>query len=213
MEKELTDKNLNRYMFMSLMFITLLITSNLLVVKIISIGSLVTTPATFVYPFTFILGNIITELYGLKNARKVILAGFIAELLLTFFTYISIFMPYPSYWDGQEAFKMVFMITPQIVIGSLIAYSVGELLNSGIAVKVKKLTKGEHLWMRIISGTVIGQIFDTLIFYSIAFFARASFSIVVQMIILDLAVKVLVQLIFGTPLSYLIVKKLNPSQK
>ena len=208
MEQELNDKSLNKYMFMSLMFITLLIASNLLAVKIMSFGSWITTPATFTYPFTFILGNIITELYGIKNFKKVIFAGFLAEILLTFFMYTAIFVPYPASWEGQEAFKMAFMFTPQILIGSLIAYAVGELLNSGIASKIKEITKGKLLWLRTLSGTVIGQIFDTIIFYAIAFFARVPFDAIVQMIILDLSIKVLVQLIFGTPLSYLVVKKI-----
>jgi hypothetical protein len=196
-----------KFMFISVMFISLMLISNLLACKLVTIFNYTLPAGVFIYPFSFMLGDVLTELYGFKITRKVIWTGFIVQASLVLFSTIALYLPYPSYWTGQEAFKTIFMMTPQIVLGSLLAFLVGTTTNSAIMVKVKKWTKGKFLWIRTVLSTIIGEFFDSLIFVSIAFFGRMPLNAIIQMIILQIIVKTLIEAAFGTPLAYMFINK------
>ncbi len=209
-----SPKNIdNKFMVISVFFISLMLISNLLACKPIMLFNFVVTPGILIYPFSFMLGDILTELYGFKNVKNVILVGFLVQFCLVIFSYLAMIIPAPDFWEGQQAFETIFKTTPQIVIGSLLAFLIGNILNSFTMEKIKKVTKGKFLWIRTIGSTIVGEIFDSIIFISIAFLGRMPNDAIIKMIIIQIIGKVLIEVILGTPLVYLFVYKFNNSKK
>lgn len=127
-----------------------------------------TDGAWFLFPLAYIIGDVLSEVYGFKAARRAIYYGF-ALLLLTVVCFkIAIELPAATFYDNQEAFRSVIGTTPQLVAAGLAGYFVGEMLNSATLVLIKEKTKEKHLWARLIGSTVVGEFGDTLIFCSIA---------------------------------------------
>lgn len=187
-------------------FITCLITANIIAVKIISIGSFVLPAAIFVFPINYIFGDILTEVYGYKTARKVIWLGFACNLIFVFFAWIGQIIPPASFWEGQEAYKSILGYTPRLLAASLAGYLVGEFVNSIIMARMKVVTKGRWLWMRTISSTIFGEGLDTAIFITLAFIGTPNFAAI--MIFNHWVSKVGIEIIL-TPVTYLVVNRLK----
>ncbi|MDO3650809.1 queuosine precursor transporter [Nocardia mangyaensis] len=127
-----------------------------------------TDAAFFLFPLAYILGDVLSEVYGFRATRHAIYTGFAALLLTVGAFAIAIQLPPAGFYDNQEAFRTVIGTTPQLVLAGLAGYFVGQLLNSATLVLIKERTKEKHLWARLIGSTVIGEFADTLIFCSIA---------------------------------------------
>jgi len=125
------------------------------------------------FPVSYILGDVLTEVYGYANARRVIWTGFAALLFMAFMAWVVVALPPAAGWNGQEAYESVFGSTWRIVAASMTAFWVGEFANSFVLAKLKILTKGRCLWTRTIGSTVVGQGLDSLIFYPLAFYGMA----------------------------------------
>ena len=150
----------------SALLVMLYITSNVLAVKIISIGSLSLFDAgTITFPFAYMLGDVLAEIWGYKTAKKVIYLTFLTNVAFIAFTTIGIFLPYPAYMqETQEAFSLVFTYVPRIVFSSLVAFLSGELVNAKVLVKIKEKQKTEKkLFIRTIGSSLVGYLFDTVL--------------------------------------------------
>ena len=125
------------------------------------------------FPISYIIGDVLTEVYGYARARRVIWTGFAALLFMAFMAWVVVALPPAEGWDGQEAYEKVFGNTWRIVAASMIAFWAGEFANSYVLARMKVWTQGSHLWMRTIGSTVVGQGLDSLIFYPLAFYGIA----------------------------------------
>ena len=164
------------------------------------------------FPISYIFGDILTEVYGYAKARKVIWVGFAAMIFATSMAQIIIHMPpyagEPFNKVLQPALETVFGTTWRIVVGSMVAFWVGDFINAFIMAKMKILTSGKHLWSRTISSTIFGQAADSIIFYPIAFYGIWDNETLMKIILFNFCFKVTVEVLM-TPLTYLVVNKLK----
>ncbi len=150
-------------------FVLALLISNIAATKLITAGPLILDGGAVLFPLTYILGDILTEVYGYRYARRAIWGGFIGMVIaIATFTVVG-WLPYPPEYTAQLSYEAVLGFLPRIVVASLVAFVVGEFLNSYVLAKLKIRTKGRKLWLRLISSTVVGELFDTVIFCLIAF--------------------------------------------
>src|SRR6187402_176369 len=129
------------------------------------------------FPVSYILGDVLTEVYGYANARRVIWTGFVALLFMAVMAAVVVALPPAEGWPGQEAYEFVFGNTWRIVLASVTAFWVGEFANSFVLAKMKVWTGGRHLWARTIGSTVVGQGLDSMIFYPLAFWGLAGWPV------------------------------------
>ncbi|MFC6011866.1 queuosine precursor transporter [Nocardia lasii] len=134
-------------------------------IQILPIG---TDGAFFLFPLAYVLGDVLSEVYGFRATRRAIYTGFAALLLTVGCFSIAIQLPAAGFYDNQEAFRTVIGTTPQFVLAGLAGYFVGQLLNSATLVLIKERTKEKYLWARLLGSTIVGEFADTLIFCSIA---------------------------------------------
>ncbi|OGN90934.1 MAG: transporter [Chloroflexi bacterium RBG_13_48_17] len=196
----------HRLVIIIAVFITCLITANIIAVKVINLGPFTLPAAIFVFPFSYIFGDVLTEVYGYRTTRRVIWLGFACNLIFVFFAWIGQILPPASFWGGQESYENILGYTPRLLAASLGGYIVGEFVNSYILARMKIMTKGRWLWSRTIGSTILGQGFDTAIFITIAFIGTASS--VPTMIMHHWIAKVAIEVIF-TPATYVIVNRLK----
>ena len=156
------------------------------------------------FPVSYVLGDVLTEVYGYANARRCVWTGFAALLFMAFMSYVVVAMPPASGWGGQAAYESVFGNTWRIVAASVIAFWAGEFVNSFVLAKMKILTGGGKLWTRTIGSTVFGQAVDSAIFYPIAFLGVWSNAQVVAVLVTNWALKVLWEIVL-TPVTYAVV--------
>ena len=180
------------------------IMSNVMSVKIIGgWGHAIVDAGTLTFPLTYILGDIISEIWGFKTARKIILVTFICNIIFVASTLLVVFIPSPSYLaESADAYNLVFGAVPRIIAGSLCAYLVGELTNAWLLIKIRKLTKGRFLWMRTIGSTAVGYMLDTLIFCTIAFAGTVKTRDLFIIMAVNYIVKMTVETFIGTPICY-----------
>lgn len=167
------------------------------------------------FPISYIFGDILTEVYGYARARKVIWAGFAAILFATLMSYIIIRLPLnpdePYNKQIQPALETVFGTTYRIVLGSMLAFWVGDFVNSYVMAKLKILTKGKYLWTRTIGSTTVGQGVDCILFYPIAFYGIWKTETLFAAIIFNWLFKIAIEVLF-TPLTYLVVNFLKKAE-
>ncbi|MCJ7605813.1 MAG: queuosine precursor transporter [Dehalococcoidales bacterium] len=187
-------------------FVTCLITANIIAVKIVSIGSYALPAAIFVFPLSYVFGDILTEVYGYGVARRVIWLGFACNLVFVFFAWVGQVLPAAGFWEGQEAYQAILGYAPRLLGASFAAYLVGEFVNSFVLARMKVLTGGRWLWARTIGSTVVGQGLDTAIFIVVAFIGTPAFAAV--MILNHWVAKVAIEAAC-TPLTYAVVNTLK----
>ena len=193
------------------LFVAVLIVSNTSSTKILELGPLIFDGGTILFPLAYIFGDILTEVYGYKNSRKVLWTGFFCLALATLTYYIVGMLPAAADWKGQESYMQILGIVPRIAIASLIAYFAGEFSNSYMLAKMKIWTKGKFLWARTISSTIIGEGLDTTLFVLIAFLGTMPTALLVAIMTSNYVFKVLVEVLF-TPLTYIIVNFLKKKE-
>ncbi len=185
-------------------FVAVLIVSNTASTKILQLGPFTFDGGTILFPLAYIFGDILTEVYGYKNSRKVIWTGFACLFLATLTYFVVGLLPAAAEWTGQEAYQQILGIVPRIAIASLIAYFAGEFSNSYILAKMKILTKGKHLWTRTIGSTFVGEGVDTLLFVLIAFIGVLPTGLLISVILSNYVFKVAIEVLF-TPVTYHVV--------
>lgn len=151
-------------------FVSLLLISNIGAVKLIAFGPIITDGGVFLFPLVYITGDVLAEVYGLRAARRAIFLGFsMAALAAVTFLVVQISPPADG-WENQAAFEAVLGFVPRIVVASLAGYLVGQLLNAYVLVWIKERTGEAHLWARLIGSTAVGELADTVVFCTIAFY-------------------------------------------
>ncbi|MFC1918481.1 queuosine precursor transporter [Chloroflexota bacterium] len=199
----------HRFVIITAIFVTCLITANIIAVKIVSFGSVILPAAIFVFPVSYIFGDVLTEVYGYRSARRVIWLGFICNLVFVFFAWLGQILPPAPFWKGQEAYESILGYTPRLLVASFSGYLVGEFANSFILAKMKILTRGRWLWSRTIGSTIVGQGLDTSVFITLAFIGTASFAPV--MLLYHWLAKIAIEAA-ATPLTYAVVKDLKKKE-
>ncbi len=200
----------HRFLVISAIFVTSLITANIIAVKIISVGSLTLPAAIVIFPLSYIFGDILTEVYGYRWARRVIWLGFLCNLIFVVFAWVGQLLPPAPFWGGQEAYESILGYTPRLLAASFGGYLVGEFINSFVLAKMKLLTKGRWLWTRTIGSTVVGQGLDTAVFITLAFVGTSSFALI--MILHHWLAKVAIETL-ATPFTYTAVNFLKKKEK
>ncbi len=162
------------------------------------------------FPISYIIGDVLTEVYGYARARRVIWTGFAALAFMAFMAFVVVSLPPAKGWPGQPAYEFVFGNSWRIVAASMIAFWVGEFANSFVLARMKVLTRGKHLWSRTIGSTVVGQGLDSVIFYPLAFYGLAGWppEQLVQVVLSQWAIKTAWEAVL-TPLTYLVVGALK----
>ena len=190
------------FMMIAVTYVTCLLLSNLIAGKMWAVTESITLPAAVIlFPVTYILGDVFTEVYGFKNARTVIWLGFGASFFAVAVYLIVIALPHPAFFEAQDAYKTVLGTTPRVAAASFIGYLFGEFSNSMILSKLKVKTNGRWLWIRTILSTVVGEGFDSVIFITISFFGTMENGVLLRMILFQYLFKVLYEIIF-TPVTY-----------
>lgn len=151
------------------LFVTSLITANIIAVKLIGIWGLVLPAAVVIFPVSYITGDVLTEVYGYARARRVIWLGFFCNLLAVVVIWLGQIIPPVPFWDGQTAYERILGYTPRLLCASFLAYLTGEFVNAYIMAKMKIATQGRWLWTRTIASTLVAQGVDSLVFITVAF--------------------------------------------
>lgn len=167
--KNVTAVGFRYYDIINALFVLCLLISNLAATKLVSAGPLILDGGAVLFPLTYVLGDILTEVYGYRYARRAIWLGFAGMILaVSCFTIVG-YLPYPPEYTSQESYEAVLGFFPRIVAASLVAYLIGQFINSYLLAKLKVKTGGEKLWLRLIGSTLFGGFFDTVLFAIIAF--------------------------------------------
>ena len=193
-------------------FVSILLLSNVLgagkvaVVHLPVIGEWPFGAGILFFPLAYVIGDILTEVYGYARARRCIWVGTAALLFMAFMSAVVVALPPARQWAGQEAYELVFGQVPRIVFASILAFWAGEFANSYIMARMKLWTEGRHLWTRTISSTFVGQGVDSLIFYPAAFLGAAGWStdLVLTVMLTQWVLKVGWEVLL-TPVTYAIV--------
>jgi len=170
-----TGHHYKYYDFIMVAFVTLLILSNLVgagkvaVLNLPFFGNFEFGAGVLFFPLSYVIGDVLTEVYGYARARRVVWAGFVAMVFMSVATTIIVELPPAVWWGGQEAYTRVFGQTWRIVAASMVAFWAGEFANAYVMAKMKIASMGQHLWQRTIGSTIVGQGFDSLLFYPLAF--------------------------------------------
>ena len=193
------------------LFVTSYLVSNIMAVKVVGLLDLFYFDAgTITFPFAYVLGDVLTEIWGYKTARGVIWTTLLCNILLVVCTQMGVWMPSPSYLDGTAAaYNHIFSYVPRIVVGSLVGFLLGELSNAWLMERIKRRTKGRFLWVRTIGSSVVGYLLDTVPFVLIAFLGTLSMRDLLLMIALQYFMKLGIEAFFGTPMAYAVILALK----
>ena len=193
------------------LFVTALIISNIIAVKLISAGPLVLPVAVILFPLSYIVADVLTEVYGYAAARRVIWIGFLCNLLAVAAIAVGGRIPAAPFWEGQAAYDAILGFSGRLLAASFFAYLGGEFLNAFVLAKLKLRTAGRHLWLRTISSTVAGQGVDSALFITVAFAGVVPGNVMLVMVLSQWGVKVLYEAA-ATPLTYLAVRFLKRAE-
>jgi len=188
-----------RLVIITAVFVTSLLTANIIAVKIVSLGGVFLPAAILVFPLSYIFGDILTEVYGYSWARRVIWLGFLCNLILVIFAGIGQILPPAPFWEAQGAYERILGYAPRLLGASFAGYLVGEFTNSFIMAKMKVMTRGRWLWSRTIGSTLVGQGLDTAVFITLAFAGTPAFMPV--LVLYHWLAKVAIEAL-ATPLTY-----------
>ncbi|HXG04841.1 MAG TPA: queuosine precursor transporter [Candidatus Binatia bacterium] len=190
-----------RFVSCAAVFITCLLTANTIAAKLISVGGVVLPAAVVVFPVSYVVADVLTEVWGYAAARRVIWLGFGCNLLMVVAIWLGGEIPPAPMWPGQEAYRQILGQTPRILLASFVAYLAGEFANAYVLARVKILTRGRWLWLRTIGSTLVGQGLDSAIFIGLAFAGTVPAGVLGGMMVAQWAAKVVYEAA-ATPLTY-----------
>ena len=208
----LSGRPMRYFDFFIAAFVAILLLSNLIgAAKLSTVGGFTFGAGILFFPLGYVLGDVLTEVYGYARARRCVWAGFGAMLFMALMSWVVVKLPPAEGWPDQKAYEAVFGNTWRIVFASLAAFWAGELANSFVLAKMKLLTQGKHLWMRTIGSTIVGQGVDSLLFYPLAFVGVWSNTQVLTVMVTNWMLKVTWEAVL-TPLTYLVVNSLKRAE-
>jgi queuosine precursor transporter len=201
-----------RFVTFAALFVTCLLTANTMASKLIVVGGVVLSAAIVIFPVSYIVGDVLTEVWGYAAARRVIWLGFGCNALMVAAIWVGGEVPGAPFWKGGAAYAEILGQTPRILLASFVAYLIGEFANSFVLAKLKLLTRGRWLWTRTIGSTVIGQALDTAVFVALAFGGSMPAGVLIGIMLGQWIAKVLYEAA-ATPLTYAAVGWLKASEQ
>ena len=198
-----------RFVTVAALFVTSLVTANIIAVKLVEVGGHSFDAGTVIFPVSYILGDVLTEVYGFRAARRVIWTAFFCNLVAVIAILVAIQAPAAGFWSDQEAYETILGYAPRILLASFLAFLCGEFTNSIVMAKLKVRTEGRYLWVRTISSTVLGQAVDSTVFITVAFAGTAT--PLADTIFTIWAIKVGYE-ILATPITYAVVNWLKRTE-
>jgi uncharacterized integral membrane protein (TIGR00697 family) len=199
------------YPLISAVFVSLLVISNIGAVKLISVGPLILDGGAFLFPLVYITGDVLSEVYGFKAARKTIFIGFAMAILAALTFWLVQLSPPGGGWDNQEAYEAILGFVPRIVLASVCGFLVGQLLNSYVLVKIKARTNEGSLWVRLIGSTVVGEFADTIVFCTIAFYGIITGGDFLNYVIVGYIYKTLLEVVL-LPITYRVIAHVKANE-
>ena len=193
------------------LFVMVLIVSNIIAVKLVTVGPMVVTAAIVLFPLSYILADVLTEVYGYAVARRTIWIGFLCNLVAVLAIVAGGLIPAATFWENQDAYDAILGYSSRLLAASFVAYLGGEFLNAFVLAKLKLRTGGRHLWLRTISSTLVGQALDSAVFVVVAFAGVLPTEALVAAAVSQWAAKSLYEAL-ATPLTYLVVGFLKRSE-
>ena len=203
-----TQSYSGRFVVLVAVFVTCLITANITAVKLVVIGGLLLPAAIVIFPISYIVGDVLTEVYGYGRARKVIWLGFLCNLVVVGAVWVGQILPAAPFWDGQAAYDRILGYAPRLLLASFLAYLVGEFANAYVLARMKIATQGRWLWLRTIGSTVVGQGLDSLVFMTVAFAGTIPGSALAGAVVVQWLAKTAYEAA-ATPLTYVVVNRLK----
>lgn len=189
------------YPFVVAMFVGILLISNIGATKLISFGPIITDGGAFLFPLVYVIGDVMSEVYGWKAARRAIILGFAMAALASLTFYLVQLSPPAAGWENQAAFEAILGFVPRIVLASVCGFLIGQLLNSYVLVWIKQRTNERHLWARLIGSTVVGELADTVVFCTIAFYGIITGADFLNYVITGYVYKTLLEVVL-LPITY-----------
>lgn len=202
----MTERLSWRFVTIAAFFVTALVVSNVIAVKLVEVSGRVFPAGLVVFPLAYLLGDVLTEVYGFRAARAVIWLGFACNLMAVLAIQAAMALPAAPFFGADEAYDEILGTTWRLFLASLAAYLVGELVNSAVLARMKVATGGRFLWARTIGSTIVGEGLDSAIFVTLAFAGTGT--PLVDPILTTWAIKVAYETA-ATPLTYAIVNTLK----
>ncbi len=188
--------------------VTTIVTSNVIGSKLVRLGEYVLPAGILIFPLSYIIGDVLTEVYGYRSARRVIWLGFFCNLLAVAAIWAAGALPPAAVWTHQRAYEEILGYTPRLVAASFVAYLLGEFTNSFVLARLKILTRGRWLWTRTIGSTIVGQGFDSLVFVGIAFAGTVPPRLLLSIALTQWVAKCVYEALL-TPVTYFVVNFLK----
>jgi queuosine precursor transporter len=201
-----------RFLVFAGLFVTCLLTANVIATKLVIVGGLVLPAGVVIFPLSYIVGDVLTEVYGFAAARRVIWLGFACNVLMVAAIWLAGELPPAPVWKGQAAYAEIFAQTPRILAASFLAYLIGEFANSFTLARMKIATQGRWLWTRTVGSTIVGQGLDSVVFVAFAFAGLVPLAMLVTIIVAQWVTKVAYEAA-ATPLTYLVVGWLKDRER
>lgn len=206
------------YDFILVAFVVVLLCSNLIgpakiaQVDLPWVGLVTFGAGVLFFPISYLFGDIMTEVYGYQRDRRAVWSGFVALVFASAMAFVVVHLPAAPFWqDRQPAIETVFGNTWRIVLASLIAFWCGSFANSFVMAKMKIMTKGRWLWTRTIGSTMVGELIDSSLFYTIAFWGIMTTDQLITVTLTQYVLKTGWE-VLATPLTYRIVAALKKSE-
>lgn len=199
------------FLTLSILFVTCLLMSNILAAKLLKIGNYSITAGVLVFPISYIINDIFSEIYGYKKTKKIVLIGFAMNIFMVLIFSLAIFLPAPIWFESSDSFALILGTTPRTCIASLMAYLFGSLVNSKVLVKLKRKNE-KQFGLRAIISTICGETVDSLLFVSIAFIGSMTSEQLITMILIQVILKTVYEIIC-LPITKLAVGKIKEHEK
>lgn len=205
-------KQLHIYEMLAGLFVMTLIVSNIASIKVVAIGPLVFDAGTILFPLSYIVGDIVTEVYGYRKMRSLLYVG-VVSLILTMTTFWVVqILPASPDWPNQVAYESILGVVWRIVLASVTALFLGEIMNAYVMARMKVRSKGKNLWVRMISSSVVGSAIDTVVFSTVAFLGTMPFDALAQLMITVFLIKITTEVIIS-PLTIKIINIVKRCEK
>lgn len=201
----------SNYVFVVAVFCAALLIANIGAVKLVAIGPIITDGGALLFPITYILGDVLTEIFGFRAARRAILTALVLQIAAALVFWFVTVLPAAPGWEMQDAYTAVVGFVPRIVLASVVAFAIGETLNAYVLVRIKEFTRERHLWARLIGSTVVGEFVDTLAFCTIAFYGVITGADFLNYVITGYVYKTLLEVLM-LPITYRVVAWLKRNE-
>lgn len=204
-------ENSNLFIYLSMTFVVCLLLSNILAAKMLAIGKFSITAGTLVFPISYIINDVLSEVYGYKKTKNIVLAGFILQLFMIIVFAVAIYLPAPAWFENSDEFALILGSTPRIAVAGLISYLFGSLVNAKVLVKMRDKSE-KYFGIRAVLSTLFGETVDSMIFVPAAFFGTMPNKEILTMILSLITLKTLYETIF-LPITYQVIKRVKEYEK